>query len=191
MKKIFLISFLMIFTVSFSQKKFVKKVQTNADEINIYTQGLDNVILENSNSNIIEVFLYTESYNDQFVYIEDFNNEINVKFDFEGTETREVIFRKFITKRLQRANAVIKVPKEKKVFVFGENVDVESKSINNSLAIYIENGIVKLNQIKANAILKLYAGNVYASANKTNVTLNSNIGRIKIDDVFYINGHSL
>lgn len=185
MRKIFLISFLMIFTVSFSQKKIVKKREINADEINIYTQGLDNIVLENSNSGFLETYLYTENYNDQFVYIEEANNEANVKFDFEGSETREVIFRKFITKRLQRANAVIKIPKGKTIYIFGENVDIESKNINNELAIYIENGIVKLNEVKAKTTIKLYSGNVHAFINRISINANSNSGKIKIDDILY------
>lgn len=175
----------MIFTVSFSQKKIVKKREINADEINIYTQGLDNIVLENSNSEFLETYLYTENYNDQFVYIEEVNNEANVKFNFEGSETREVIFRKFITKRLQRTNAVIKIPRGKTIYIFGENVDIDSKSINNDLAIYIENGIVKLNEVKAQTTIKLYSGNVYASINKTSINVNSKNGKIQIDDVLY------
>ena len=113
MKKIFFISLLFFVNVIFSQKKNVKKIQTKANEINIYTEGLDNIILENSNSGFLEVHLYAESYNEQFIFTEELNNELNIKFDFDGNETREVIFRKFITKRLQRANAIIKIPEEK------------------------------------------------------------------------------
>lgn len=169
----------------FSQKKVSKQFQTNANEINIYTAGLDNFVLENSTSDFVEVILIAESYDEQLIHIEHKNKEVNVKFTFKGAETREVVFRKFITKRLQRANVVVKVPKNKKVFVFGENVDVESKSFKNDVAIFIENGIVKLNKIVANTTLKLYSGNVYATVNKTNLDLKSNQGKIKLDSVIH------
>ncbi|WP_226789232.1 hypothetical protein [Polaribacter reichenbachii] len=162
-----------------------KQFQTLANEVNIYTAGLDNLVVENSDSDFIEVYLYAESYDDQLIKVDENSKEVNVKFAFEGTQTREVIFRKFITKRLQRANVIVKIPKGKKVFVFGENVDLESKNLKNELAIYIENGIVKLNKIQANTILKLYSGNVYASVNNTNLDLVSKKGKIKIDDIFY------
>ena len=185
MKNIFQILLFLFFSVSFSQKKVMKKFQTAADEITIYTAGLDNLVLENSTSEFIEVFLYAESYDDQLIKIEEKSKELFIKFHFEGTETREVVFRKFITKRLQRANAIIKIPTGKKVFIFGENVDIESKSYKNELAIYIENGIVKLNKIEAITTLKLYSGNVYATVTNTNLEINSKDGKIKVDDVFY------
>ena len=185
MKNIFQILLFLFFSVSFSQKKVMKKFQTAADEITVYTAGLDNLVLENSTSEFIEVFLYAESYDDQLIKIEEKSKELFIKFHFEGTETREVVFRKFITKRLQRANAIIKIPIGKKVFIFGENVDIESKSHQNELAIYIENGIVKLNKIEAKTTLKLYSGNVYATVTNTNLEINSKDGKIKVDDVFY------
>lgn len=189
MKKNLILIFLLITTISFSQKKVVKKLQTTANEITIYTAGLDNLVLENSTSDFVEVFLYAESYDDQLIKIEELKKELTIKFDFEGTETREVVFRKFITKRLQRANAIVKIPKGKKVFIFGENVDIEAKNNQNELAIYIENGIVKLNEIEADTILKLYSGNVYATVKNTNLELSSKDGKIKIDDILYDKNH--
>ncbi len=185
MRKFFLFIFITFQTLCFSQKKVLKKLQTNADEINIYTKGLDNIILENSTTGFLEVALQAESYDDQLIKIEQQPKKINVGFDFEGTETREVIFRKFITKRLQRASAIVKIPKNKKVYIFGENVDIESVNYNNDLAIYIDNGIVKLNTVESNVILKLYSGNVYAKVKSTNIDVISNTGKIEIDDVLY------
>ena len=181
MKRGVVLFFVLISGFTCSQKKISKKFETTSKEVTIYTAGLDNLVIENSNSNFVEVFLYAESYDEQLIKIENTQKTVNIKFDFEGTETREVIFRKFITKRLQRANAIVKIPKNKKVYIFGENVDIESKNLNNDLAIYIENGIVKLNEIKANTILKLYSGNVYASTKNIKLDLQSNNGKIEVD----------
>ena len=181
MKRGVVLFFVLISGFMCSQKKISKKFETTSKEVTIYTAGLDNLVIENSNSNFVEVFLYAESYDEQLIKIENTQKTVNIKFDFEGTETREVIFRKFITKRLQRANAIVKIPKNKKVYIFGENVDIESKNLNNDLAIYIENGIVKLNEIKANTILKLYSGNVYASTKNIKLDLQSNNGKIEVD----------
>lgn len=183
MKNIFL-SILICFTsVMFSQKKVMKKLQTNAAEITLYTKGLDNIILENSSTEFIEVILEAKSYDEQLIKITEDDKTVAVNFNFEGTETREVIFRKFITKRLQRATAIVKIPKGKKVYVFGENVDVESKSLRNDLAVYIDNGIVKLNTIKANLLLKLYSGNVYANLKNSNFKVFSKSGKIIVDGI--------
>lgn len=175
--------FLLISITSFSQKKVSKIFETTSKEINIYTAGLDNLVVQDSNSDFVEVYLIAESYDEQLIKVENTDKTVTIKFDFEGTETREVVFRKFITKRLQRANAVVKIPKNKMVYIFGDNVDIESKSIQNNLAIYIENGIIKLNNINADVTLKLYSGNVYASTKNTMVDVVSNIGKIKVSDV--------
>ncbi|WP_438973402.1 hypothetical protein [Polaribacter sp.] len=161
----------------------MKKLQTNAAEITVYTKGLDNIILENSFTEFIEVVLEAKSYDEQLIKITEDDKTVAVNFNFEGTETREVIFRKFITKRLQRATAIVKIPKGKKVHVFGENVDVESKSLRNDLAVYIDNGIVKLNTIKANLLLKLYSGNVYANLKNSNFKVFSKSGKITVDGI--------
>jgi len=175
----------LISVITFSQKKVSKIFDTTSKEINIDTAGLDNIIIENSDSKFVEVFLFAESYDEQLIKIENINNNVNIKFEFEGTETREVIFRKFITKRLQRANAVVKVPKDISVYIFGENVDVTAKSFENKVSIYIDNGIVKLNKIKAKTLVKLYSGNVYASIKKTNIDVVSDKGTIQIDTITY------
>ena len=183
MKNTFLLFLISLTTVMFSQKKVMKKLQTNAAEITVYTKGLDNIILENSSTEFIEVILEAKSYDEQLIKITADDKSVAVNFDFEGTETREVIFRKFITKRLQRATAIVKIPKGKKVYIFGENVDVESKSLQNDLAVYLDNGIVKLNTVKANLILKLYSGNVYANLKNTNYKVFSKSGKIMVNGV--------
>ncbi|WP_159946457.1 hypothetical protein [Polaribacter septentrionalilitoris] len=181
----FLSVFLLISVITFSQKKVSKIFETSSKEINIYTAGLDNIILENSSSNFVEVLLDAESYDKQLINIEDSNNIVNIKFEFEGTETREVIFRKFITKRLQRANAIVKVPKGKVVYIFGENVDITAKDVENKVSIYIDNGIVKLNEIKSKTIVKLYSGNVYASIKNSNIEAITKTGIIQVDSINY------
>lgn len=181
MKKTLILICVCFSTAIFSQKKVMKSLQTNASEINIYTKGLDNIILENSPNDFLEVILEAKSYDEQLIKIDAKANKVAIGFDFEGTETREVIFRKFITKRLQRATAIIKIPKGKKVYVFGENVDIESKSLQNDLAVFLDNGIVKLNTVKANLILKLYSGNVYANLINTNYKVFSKSGKIIVD----------
>lgn len=191
MKNTFLFVFLLISTINFSQKKISKKFETKTNDIHIYTNGLDNIILENSISNFVEVYLEAESYDNQIIKIENTKSEVNVDFHFEGTETREVIFRKYITKRLQRASVIIKIPEGKKLTIFGENIDIESKDLKNELGIYIENGIVKLNAIQQNTILKLYSGNVYASTKDINLDIKSSKGKINIDDVNYQIKHQI
>ncbi|MDG1397054.1 MAG: hypothetical protein P8P88_01580 [Polaribacter sp.] len=181
--KSYIVIFLMVSTTFFSQKKISKQFETDTNEINIYTAGLDNITIENSESGFVEVFLYAEDYDEQLIKINHKNTSVNINFEFKGAQTREVVFRKFITKRLQRAHVIVKVPKNKEVYVFGENVDIESKDFKNNLVIYIENGIVKLNTIKANTILKLYSGNVFANTKTARVNVKTVHGKIEVNGI--------
>ncbi len=55
---------------------------------------------------------------EKIIKIENNTQFLNIKFDFKGAETREIIFRKYITKRLQRASAIVKIPIRKKAVIF-------------------------------------------------------------------------
>jgi len=173
--------YIFVFLVSstlFAQKKILKSIQTNANSINIQTSGLDHIVLENSEANFIEVMLYAEDYDHQLIKIDSKQNEVDIAFEFEGFETREVIFRKYITKRLQRAYAVVRIPSDKKVMIFGTNVDIESFNIKDDLSIFIENGIIKLNEVLANTAVNFYSGNIFATVAHTNLTITSSEGKI-------------
>ena len=68
-------------------------------------------------------------------------------------------------------------------YINNQRIVIESKNIKNKMAIYIENGIVKLNTIKADVNLKLYSGNVFATVKSTNLKLSTKNGKIEIDDI--------
>ena len=82
-------------------------------------------------------------------------------------------------------NAIVKVPKGKVVYIFGENVDITAKDVENKVSIYIDNGIVKLNEIKSKTIVKLYSGNVYASIKNSNIEAITKTGIIQVDSINY------
>lgn len=185
MKYIYLVSFLCFSTVIFSQKKVVKTFETNLQEIEISTTGLDNFVLENSTSDFIEITLFAENPNEQHILFNTENEGIQVEFIIEELQSEETIFRKFITERLQRASVVVKIPKGKKVTIFGENINIESKSYQGNLAIFIEEGIVKFNEVKENVAIKLYEGNIYATLKNTNIDVTSKTGKIKVDDILH------
>ena len=185
MKKIILLSLLFFSTILFSQKKVIKKVEINLQEIEISTTGLDDFVLENSTSDFIEIILFAENPNEQHILLNTENNVVQIAFIIEELQTEETIFRKFITKRLQRASAVIKIPKGKKATIFGENINIESKSYQGNLAIFIEEGIVKFNQVQAETAIKLYEGSIYATLKNAKVEVTSKLGKIEINDILY------
>ena len=185
MKYKLILFFFLISIVSFSQKKVIKKFETQSKEIEILTNGLDDFILENSTSGFVEIILFAENPDEQHILVNSENNVLLVEFKITEIQPEETVFRKFITKRLHRASAIVKVPKGIKTTIFGDNINIESKDFEEGLSIFIENGIIKLNQIKENTQVKLYSGNVSGILRNTNVDVNSKLGKIKIDEDFY------
>ena len=177
--------FFLISSSTFSQKKIIKKVTTATKEIAIFTKGLDDLVLENSTSEFIEVLLYAEDPNMQHIVIEEKSTKTDIKFKIPVFKSEAVVFRKYITKRLKRASVTIKIPKNKEVSIFGEHINISSKSYNGNLNVLIEKGIVKLDTIQQNLVLKMFEGNLFGVLKQSNLTIASKIGKIKIDTVFY------
>jgi hypothetical protein len=177
--------FLLISSSTFSQKKIKKKFTTSTQEIAIFTKGLDDLVLENSTSKFIEILLYAEDPNKQHIVIEEKSTETEIKFKIPVFKSEDAVFRKYITKRLKRASVTIKIPKNKEVSIFGEHINISSKSYNGNLNILIEKGIVKVDTIQQNLVLKMYEGNLFGVLKQSNLTIVSKIGEIKIDTVFH------
>ena len=177
--------FLLISNSTFSQKKIIKKFTTNTQEIAIFTKGLDDLVLENSTSKFIEILLYAEDPNKQHIVIEEKSTETEIKFKIPVFKSEDAVFKKYITKRLKRASVTIKIPKNKEVSIFGEHINISSKSYNGNLNVLIEKGIVKLDTIQQNLVLKMFEGNLFGVLKQSNLTIASKIGKIKIDAVFY------
>lgn len=179
--------FLFISILSFSQKKVVKKFETQSKEIEISTLGLDDFVIENSESNFIEIYLFAENIEEQHILYKEEFNLVKIQFEIPENKQEDGVFRKFITKRLHRASAIIKVPKNKVITVFGDEINVESKSYKGDLKIFIENGILKLHTIYANLEVKMYTGNLYAELNKGTIDVVSKTGKIKINGILVEN----
>ena len=177
--------FFLISNSTFSQKKIIKKFTTTTKEIAIFTEGLDALVLENSTSKFIEILLYAEDPNKQHIVIEEKSTKTDIKFKIPVFKSEDAVFRKYITKRLKRASVTIKIPKNKEVSIFGEHINIASKSYNGNLNVLIEKGTVKLDTIQQNLVLKMYEGNLFGVLKQSNLTIASKIGKIKIDAVFY------
>ncbi|MFT6699637.1 MAG: hypothetical protein ACJAVD_001138 [Porticoccaceae bacterium] len=185
MKNNFILLFLLFSSVILSQKKVVKKFESQSKEIEISTIGLDDFVLENSTSGFIEITLFAENINEQHIFLDDKNAILQIEFKIPEIPAEETVFRKFITKRLHRASVIIKIPKGKKVTIFGDEINIESRNYQEDIAIFIEKGIVKLNQVRANVSIKLYEGSIYGALKNSNMNVTSTTGKIKVDDLFY------
>ncbi|WP_418653992.1 hypothetical protein [Tenacibaculum soleae] len=169
-----------------SQEKLLKKSQVFTKEITIIADELDDIVIENIEGNKIEVILLDENPNTHHVFIEEENNTLKVGFKLEFDVYEEPVFRKYITKRLQRANAIVKIPKNKEVTVYGKTIDVVSKNYDGDIKVFIDKGNVKLHEVQRNATVALFLGNVSAKLkNKCAINIKTNKGEIVVNDTIF------
>ena len=164
-----------------AQKKAIKKAQTNATLVEISTVGLDDFVLENSSSEFLEIYLSAENPSKQHIIYSVSEATAKIEFQIPAMSTEEPVFRKFITKRLQRASAIIKIPKNKAVIIFGEEINVAAKSYGGPMDIYIEKGLIKLDTIQKRTKVKFYEGSVFATLKARNIDVTSTRGTIAVN----------
>jgi hypothetical protein len=183
---------LLLFPISvFSQKIALKKLETNLKNIEITSIGLDDLVIENSVSNTFEIVLYSDDAEKHHIVIEEKHNRIYISFEAKEFQENTEPVMKPITERLKRANAVLKIPKHRNVNLFGLNNNISAINFIGDLSISIDNGIIKLGEIQNHIAIKLYAGNVFAFAENTNINVISSLGKIKVDEHFYEKKFSL
>lgn len=169
----------------FSQKIAFKTIESSAINIEINSMGLDDLVIENSKSNTLEIELYSDDAENHHIVVEEKYDRLYISFEAKEFQEPAAPVMKPITERLKRANAVLKIPVGRYLAVFGLNNNISATNFKGDISISIENGIVKLGEIQQNVAVKLYAGNVFASVEKSNITINSSLGKIKIDDKLY------
>lgn len=167
-----------------AQQTELKSFEINADVIEINTKGLDEIVLENSNDNQVTIFLSDENSFNHVISSSDEGSLLKINFQTE-VKNKEGVFRKFITERLNRAIAKIKIPKHKKVTFLGDEIDIISKNYNGNLSIYIEKGDLKLGEVNQTVTVKMYSGNISATVKNQNLTIKTTSGRIRVDGKLY------
>ncbi|WGH74372.1 hypothetical protein P8625_09625 [Tenacibaculum tangerinum] len=182
MKKAVLLFFLISSSFLFCQEKIVQKRNIEANELQIVTYGLDDIVIENSEGNELEVALLDENPHTHNIFLTQEGKVLKVTFELETLPFQNKVFRKYITKRLERARAVIKVPKNKHVTIHGRAIGITSKSYHGDISIYIERGNIELNTVEGNLHVSLFQGNVFAQAtSKSKLHLKTNNGTILIN----------
>ncbi|CAA0250814.1 hypothetical protein [Tenacibaculum maritimum] len=175
--RIFIIS-LFIITSGFSQQSIVKRFTSISKDIEISVVGLDDITIVNSDTTVIEVALFNQKLHSNYVRIENEENVLKIQFELPFEPSEEGVFRKFITKRLHKAYGIVKLPKNRDVILYGEDLDVISESYNGNLTIFIAKGELRLNTVKAT----LYQGNVLGDVNNTNIKITTNKGSINVNE---------
>ena len=175
-------SILLIFSFFFlstnGQKKSVTTIATSTSVISISTMGLDELILENSTSEEIEITLKAENASKQYILDEEKQFEFHIQFKFPSLKLSNEPFRKYITERLKRASAIIKIPMGKSVIIKGENCDIISSFSGHELSIDMLNSIIRIQSHAKDNFIRFHAGNLYVGTTEVNLDLQTKTGII-------------
>ncbi|MDY0781009.1 hypothetical protein [Tenacibaculum sp. IB213877] len=181
MKQVQFLFLLMLCLNLFGQQTHKKQWQTTANFIELYTSGLDEIQILNSENDMIDVSLFDENPNSHYITTSESDKILKINFKLNFLEDESVVFRKFITKRLNRASAIVKIPQNKEIVVYGTNIGVISKNYKGDINIYIDKGFINLNTVQGNVTAKLFQGNVYATVKNATIHITSTNGNILIN----------
>ena len=177
MNKLFYL-FLLFSITLFAQKKVIKTIDFQTKSLVINTFGLDAITVENSENQLLEIELFAENALQQHIVFETRNEQGILKFNLSLPTAEKEVFRKYITKRLNRASVKLKVPENCKLTFNGNNINIITQSIQNNMDIFLDKGILKFGTISSKIFTKLYGGNIYADVSNSNFTVSSNLGDI-------------
>lgn len=181
MKKLLFLSFVLINGIYFGQQKSFKHFEVTLNTLEISTEGLDQITIENSNDNFISIHLDEENLNAHHIFSTEENGILKIEFK-SVFQPKKKIFRKFITERLNRASVRILIPKNKNLTFLGNEIDIISKSYLGNINVYIDKGTLNFNTIKGDLQLILSSGNVFGITTEGKINLTSLKGKINIDN---------
>lgn len=159
-----------------------KKFTTTKNTIEIQVDGLDEVQLKNSETEEVEVLLFNEGDIPLKILTEELSEIQKIIFKPTFFNQESPVFRKYITKRLNRASVVISLPKNKNITVLGKSVDVVSESYKGNLRVFIDKGLVDLNEVGGDVELHLFQGNISAVVKTSAIHIRTNKGKILVND---------
>ena len=170
---------------SFAQQKILKTIESDAPFIEIKTEGRDNLDIEESTSNELAMFI---SDLDGLGVVEnfscnDYNCVLSIKTQLKIDNPLTNKIHQFPIAPASNVSAVVKIPKDKKVTVFGEMIDVQTMGYQGVLRMIIDKGNVRMQGLKGMVAIDLFAGNVYAKVAENSLDIRTRKGRISLDTV--------
>lgn len=167
-----------------AQRKITKKVESKAPYVEIRTDGIDNLVVEESDSNELEMII---SDADGLGVIEDFscndyNCVLSIKTELQIDNPQTNKINQFSLAPPSNVSAVVKIPKDKKVTVFGETIDIQTEGYDGVLRILIDKGNVRIKDIKGITEVELFTGTVFATINNNTLNIKTRKGTITLNE---------
>ncbi len=183
MRSLFFIVFLWVGTGLVAQQKIVRTIQSDATDIYISIEGIDNLTIEESATNSIEMTLLDMN---ELGVLEDFSCEDKTC----SLQVKAIVKQRAINDKIHQfplapptnVTAILKVPKHKKLTVEGIMVDIQSKGYEGLLKVRIDKGNIRLPNIKGTADIEVFSGNIFATISKEIMTdIETRKGRVSMD----------
>ena len=179
MKNLTFIVFL-ISSFVFSQKIISKKIKSDAPYIDINTKGIDNLKIENSNTN--ELIMVIDDKVGLGVIenlsCNDFSCVLSIKTEVKIDHPLTNKVNQFHIESATNVTAIVKIPTNKKVTVLGETIDIQSKGYNGQLRILIDKGEVVLEKVLGVTEVNLFAGSLKVMIDNNSLDLKTRKGKI-------------
>ncbi|MDT7832729.1 hypothetical protein RQM59_10090 [Flavobacteriaceae bacterium S356] len=167
-----------------AQQKVVRTIQSEATAIYITIEGIDNLKIEESETNSIEMTLLDMN---ELGVLESFTCEdkscvLNVKAVVKKTHAINDKIHQFPLAPPTNVTAVVKIPKHKKVTIEAGMVDIQSKGYEGTLKVRIDKGNIRIPSIKGVVVVELFAGVIHATVSKEIVLdLQTRKGKIMVN----------
>jgi hypothetical protein len=184
LKKLILISFLFVGLYAHAQQKIIKTVKSDAPYVEVKTDGIDNLIIEESETDELEMIITDV---DGLGFIEnfscnDYNCVLNIKTELRGTDDINNKINQFTLAPPTNVSAVVKIPKGKKVTIFGGTIDIQTNGYDGILRILIDKGNVRIKGIKGITEVNLFAGTIFATIDQNTLDVKTRKGIISLDE---------
>ena len=155
-------------TTGFAQQKIVKSVASDAPYVEVKTDGIDTIEIQESDSNQLEMII---SDADGLGVVEnfscnDYNCVLSIKTELRVDNPQTNKINQFPLPPPSNVSAVVKIPRNKKVTIYGQMIDVQTQGYDGILRILIDRGNVHIGAIKGITEVDLFAGTVYAQVNE-------------------------
>lgn len=183
MKTWFSIVFLLTSTYLMAQQKIVRTIESDATDIYINIEGIDNLTIEESSTNSVEMTLLDMNelgVLEEFV-CEDKTCTLKVKAIVKQQAINDKIHQ-FPLAPPTNVTAALKVPKQKNLTVEGVMVDIQSKGYEGVLKVRIDKGNIRLPNLKGVVDIGVFSGNIFAAVSKEiMVDVETRKGRVLLD----------
>jgi len=176
MKKLIFISFLFFNFIVFGQQTITKSIVSDAPYIELKTAGIDDLIIKESETEKLEITILNADLGIlENVSCNDFNCVLSVTTALKETNNLSVF-------KSIKVSAIIKIPKGRKVAVFGETINLKIEGYQGILRIFVNDGNIDIKRVKGITEIKLSSGNIYAQIEDASLDIKTRKGSITFDN---------